>query len=300
MAIDIIARGLATSLLGSDGKIASDKMPVMPSALTGSAFYPIGGIADAASVEGKTIEEVLLMMLYGVVSPTLTDPSLSIVLSKDNETLIIGHESTINGTLFFDRGAIAPAYGTSGFRAGEASSYTIMEEQILTNADHYDFSYKVIPTETQFALSYGVNYNEGEQPMNNIGQPVYSPLGAGALYGGIILSAAYPLYLENGELHDFTWFEEDEGSGYVSTFAKETLDNKQHFAVSKNLSVIGIKAYNFLTQQWEWLGGSAEKSLTHFDTTIITGDSLGETDDYLLYTHNQPATGERELRIYVE
>lgn len=29
MAIDIIARGLATSLLDSDGKVASDKFPTM-------------------------------------------------------------------------------------------------------------------------------------------------------------------------------------------------------------------------------------------------------------------------------
>lgn len=298
MAIDIIARGLATSLLGSDGRIASEKLPVMPAAPTDSTFFPIGGITDAASIEGKTIEEILLMMLYGVVSPTLTDPSLSIVMSEDNATLIIGHESTINGSLIFNRGAIAPAFGTSGFRAGEPIYYTIMDEKVNSNATSYDFSLKITPTDNKVILSYGVGYGAGEQPMNSIGQPVYSPLGAGALSGSLILTAVYPLYLDNGELHEFEWIEEE--SCYATIFAKETTGIKQHFAISADATVIGIKAFNFLTQQWDWLGGSAEKSLTHFDTTIITGDSLGETGNYILYTHNQPATGERELRIYVE
>ena len=90
MAIDIIARGLATSLVGSDGKISSDKMPTLQGTSELTGFTSIGKLTDPSLIEGKTAEEILLMMLYGVVSPTLTEPKLSISLSEDSLPLVIG------------------------------------------------------------------------------------------------------------------------------------------------------------------------------------------------------------------
>jgi hypothetical protein len=42
MAIDVIARGLASSLIGSDGKIDSAKMPTLGEVPSGTTFYPVG------------------------------------------------------------------------------------------------------------------------------------------------------------------------------------------------------------------------------------------------------------------
>ena len=92
MAIDIIARGLATSLIGSDGKIDAGKMPVVSGTSELQGFTSIGKLTDASMVEGKTAEELLLMMLFGIVNPTLTGPSFSAVLNDDNGALIIGRE----------------------------------------------------------------------------------------------------------------------------------------------------------------------------------------------------------------
>ena len=60
MAIDIIARGLATSLVGPDGKIASDKMPTLSGTEGLTGFYPLGKLTDPSLVEGKTAEEILV------------------------------------------------------------------------------------------------------------------------------------------------------------------------------------------------------------------------------------------------
>jgi hypothetical protein len=125
MAIDNVARGLASSLVGADGKIAGDKMPTLTGTSDLTGFFPVGKLTDSSLVEGKTAEEILLMMLFGVVNPVLTAPKLSIALSADNEVPIIGRPSVIRGSLAFDRGKIDPAYGTSGYRAGEAISYSI-------------------------------------------------------------------------------------------------------------------------------------------------------------------------------
>jgi hypothetical protein len=250
-------------------------------------------------VTGKTAEEILLMMLYGIVSPTFTEPSLSIALSDENEQLIIGRPSVLKGALTFNRGKIDPAFTTSGYRAGAPINYSIGDHVFETTSTVYDFEIELTPTITKSSLPYSVLYSAGEQPVNSIGQPVGAPLASGLLSSTLELTAAYALYNVDGEEHSFEWFEDESGHGYLSTFTSEGSGKKQMFSVADVLSVVGIKTFNPMTQQWEWLGGSANASLTHFDTTTINGESLGETVNYVLYTHNQPAKGERELRIYV-
>lgn len=300
MAIDIIARGLATSLLGSNGKIASDKMPTIEGTSDLEGFYPLGKLTDPSLIEGKTTEEILLMMLFGVVSPTLTAPSLSIELSTKTP-LLIGRESTLEGALVFDRGSISPAYGTSGFRAGLPTSFLIADELIETTDTTCNFKVSITPTSSENKITYSVAYAEGEQPLNSIGQSVDSPLPAGLISGVLEVAAVYPIYCDEGNMLDFEWFEDEDGEGYMSFFDYETKDDRQAFAVSNALTVIGVKSFDELTQQWTWLGGeTAEVSLTHFDTTTVTGESLGETTDYTLYTHNYYLVGDRELRVYVK
>ena len=299
MAIDIIARGLATSLIGSDGKISSDKMPVIGAVPEGAAFYPVGQLQDPSLIEGKTAEEILFMMLYGLVNPTLTNPVLSIALSDENKVPTIGHTTTLKGALVFDRGIIHPAFSTSGYRSGAPFEYTVGDVQIPSSSTICDFEIELTPTEPLVNLSYSVTYDPGEQPVNSVGQPFDAPYPGGTITAVLQINATYALYNAIGEALEFTWFQDESGHGYVSTFTSEGSGVKQSFAVADTVTVAGIKAFNQMTQQWEWLGGSAAASLTHFDTTILSGESLGETENYVLYTHNQPAKGKRELRIYV-
>ena len=300
MAIDIIARGLATSLIGSDGKIASEKMPTIGAVPEGTLFYPVGQLHDASLVAGKTAEEILLMMLYGIVTPTLTEPQLHLALSDENEMPIIGRPSTLKGALTFDRGKIDPAFTTSGYRVGAPTEYTIADQVIETSSTSYDFEIEFTPTEKTTSISFSVKYGAGEQPVNSIGQPFGAPLAAGSISSTFEANATYALYSQDKE-HPFTWFEEEDGSGYLSVFEMETFDgNKQSFMVSSELTVIGIKTFNVMTQQWEWLGNSKAVSLTHFDIEVIPAEQLGTTTDYIQYTHNRSRVGERELRIYVQ
>lgn len=300
MAIDIIARGLATSLLGSNGKIASNKMPTVEGTSELTGFFPIGKLTDPSLIEGKTSEEILLMMLFGVVSPTLTAPSLSIELSTKTP-LIIGREATLEGALVFDRGRIDPAYGTSGYRAGLPISFSIADELIETSNTTYNFKFSFTPTASENFVGYSVSYSEGEQPLNSIGQNFNSPLPAGIIGNQLSIAATYPIYCDEGKEIEFEWFEDEDGEGYAALFATEATGERQSFSVSNDLKVIGVKTFDDLAQQWNWLGGeTAEVSLTYFDTTTVTGESLGETTDYTLYTHNYLEVGARELRIYVE
>lgn len=298
MAIDIVARGLATSLIGSDGKIASDKMPVMDLISNTADFRPVGNITDPASIAGKTAEEVLLMMLFGVVNPTFTDPSLAVELSSD-AVGIVGRETSLQGALKFDRGSITPAYGTSGFRAGLPTSYTIDSQSFETSATEYAFNITFTPTFGSNIISFAVNYARGEQPKNSVGEDYELPLPAGALSKSIVIQGVYQLYDAQGNEIPFELIQDEDGLAYVSVYASEGSGTKQSFSIASDVTVIGVKQFNTMTQQWDWINGSAEASLQTFDTTIVAGETLGESVDYTLYTHNGSARGERELRVYI-
>ena len=302
MAIDIIARGLATSLIGPDGKIASEKMPVFENVSEMPGFTAIGHLTSAAQMEGKTAEEILLMMLFGIVNPTLTNPSVKVALSDTMETPIIGRPTVLKGAFTFNRGSISPAYGTSGYRSGAPTKYMIGDLMVDTSSTSYDFEIPFTPTEKEILLPYEVLYAEGEQPLNSAGQPFGAPLSAGSISGTLKAIAMYPLYSAEGEDKEFTFFEDDDGIGYFSNFQSEAATGeRQSFAVSSHATVVGVKAFNILTQQWEWLGSqTAAISLTYFDTTIIQGGSLGESENYILYTYNSTPVGARELKIYIE
>jgi hypothetical protein len=64
--------------------------------------------------------------------------------------------------LRFDRGAITPAYGTSGFRAGLPTSYSILGHDFDSNDVAYDFTIDFIPTDTENTVVYSVTYGAGE------------------------------------------------------------------------------------------------------------------------------------------
>lgn len=299
MAIDIIARGLASSLLGEDGKISSEKLPALTPP-DGAQFHAVGALTDPSQIEGRTAEEVLLMMLFGIVNPTLIDPSISIELNNVSN-FVIGREYALQGTVTFDRGKIAPAYGTSGFRAGLPTSFTVAGNNFTTTETICNFEIIFKPTERENILHYSVNYQQGEQPVNSLGGAFGSPLAAGTLTGSISLDAVYAIYDATGAEISATWFEDESGAGYLATFASESSGVRQSFAISNDLTVVGVKGFDTMIQQWVWLGSEdAEYSLAFFDTTDITGESLGETTHYTLYTYNHMLVGERELRIYVE
>lgn len=295
MAIDVIARGLASSIFDSDGRVSSNKMPTLNGTTELTGFTSIGKLTDPSLIEGKTAEEILLMMLYGIVSPTLTNPSFSVILKDDMAPLIIGRESLVEGALTFDRGSIDPAFGTSGYRVGAVKGYTINGETIDTNVTSYDFSIAVTPTSDIVTLDCSVSYAAGEQPLNSVGKEFGSAFPAGKISKTLEIAAHYPLYTADGAEQTFIWFEEEDGSGYLASFASEAGGGqRQSFAVSPETTVVGVKSYNTLTQRWEWLGSqTAAVSLTYFDTSLIN-------DEYILYTYNSTPVGARDLKVFVE
>lgn len=305
MAIDIIARGLALSLLGDDGKFTSDLMPGLTE--TGVTQYAVGGIPEGVSLEGKTTEEIMLLMLFGVVAPTLTNPSLSIV-----GTPLIGTANRaleISGKITFDRGTINPANGTSGFRAGLPSYYIIGDKTQVTQATDVNFTY-LIPSlqKGNNTISIIVHYDEGEQPRDSQGKEFDKPLPAGQLSQTLTIVGFSPIYAglnDNGTelfLADvyFDYTDRGEGAGYqLFSDAEINIDDKWAFLVPADQPVVGIKQFDIMSQTWQWLGGDPASSLAYFNQESIIKEIDGLAETYTQYQNALDLVGERELRFYI-
>lgn len=295
MAIDIVARGLASSLIGANGRVDAAKMPQvsLPSG-EGVTFTPVGALTDESWIQGRTAEEIILAILYGKVNPILTEPSFSLELDQDY--VIADVEQEITGVMHFDRGLICAPGGPTQPRTGSPKFYEVGSGAIATTATEVPFSILFTAELGENEISALVHFEEGEQPVDNLGAPYGEPYAAGTLASRAYLTGVAAITNSDDEAIEFTYFEESDGDGYQVIATAESATSKQSFKIASTSPIVGIKQFNVLTQKWEWIGGSAAASLATFDTTLITDESSNTT--YLVYTHNGSLKGARELRLY--
>lgn len=292
MAIDIVARGLALSMLGADGKVSADKMPTLkiPSG-EGVDFTPVGALTDVNWIKGRTTEEVLYAILFGLVNPILTEPSFNIELTSSN--IITAFEPTIiEGMLHFNRGEIIAADGSSIPRTGAATKYTVWGVEQENIGTDVPFSIECTLGLGEHDIPATVEFAEGAQPVDSLGNPYSESYAAGQLSAAARIKAVSALATADNENIDFIYFHEDSGEGYQITTTAEANNKKQTFKLSLFSPIVGIKQFNIMNQSWEWINGSPEKSLLTFDVAY--------RDDYVIYTHNGSKSGVRELQLYTK
>lgn len=99
----------------------------------------------------------------------------------------------------------------------------------------------------------------------------------------------------------------DGGEGYQVILPEEEEDDegtvhKQKIAIASQFPVVGIKQWNEVSQTWDWIYGTHEKSLTAFVANgTITREVEGKTFTYTVYENTTSyAIGEREVRFYTK
>lgn len=135
---------------------------------------------------GTSLEEIDRKLLQKVSVPTLTDPSAALTFTAPTIAKV---GTTVSGgaaTVTLNRGSINPAYGTSGYRSGEATGYEIA----VTGADTpYSDSNTTgaftVPditraTKGKVTITGTASYAAGEQPKNSDGEDYGSALAAGS------------------------------------------------------------------------------------------------------------------------
>ena len=260
---------------------------------------PAGSTFDAVS-----FTEMMDLMLYPTLNPTLTAPSNTFTMSPSGYKEIGEVIPTITLTAGFNRGSINPAYDTSGYRSGLPNTY------VYTGTDTSDNSSTSL-TDTETISSYtvlagaqswtgAVSYDAGEQPLDSDGNDYDSPLSAGTTSAITrTITGVYPVFATTSAIGTLTKQSLQSMSTYiqVSMVAETGNGDKQTIDIPNDWSTItGLQQFNTDTGQWQ----TVQNGLDEFDVTGITRTIQGVTGiAYNQYVYNGSTIGARQLRFIV-
>lgn len=249
----------------------------------------VGGYKSGDTIsEGTSFEKIFKDMLNPVAYPNLTNPSASLTATGAK---LLEKGATLNTTMTiaFNRGSINPAYGTSGYRAGQATSYTLDGTSQASNV------FSIVVTEAKTSYQGSVAYAEGEQPKDSTGKNYNSPLPAGSVNTSVV----------NYEFVDCLWSNASNITSIVKenpvsksakqkdfSFVAQTIANPEIFDVPSSWTITAIQVKNDLS-------GLYEDASSQFTVTNVTHeDAGGNTVNYKRYTFNLGyGTGARSVRI---
>lgn len=268
---------------------------------------PFDNISTGTTFSNKTFTEMMDLMLYPELFPTLTNPSQTFTLSPSGFREI-GEQFSAGGITLsstFNRGSISPAYGTNGFRSGLPNSYIYtgggsvpspQSSTSLTNNTATTAAYTVVQGAQSWTAR--VAYDAGQQPLSSKGNNFNSPLPAGQT--SIItrtITGVYPPFATTVSLGTLTKQSLQSMSQYVQVSLvtesggggqKQTVDIPDAFS-----TITGIQQFNTLNNTWEAI------QLSTFTVTTTTHTIQGNTVNYDRYTHNGNTIGARQLRFLV-
>lgn len=250
----------------------------------------VGGISIGTTyTAGTSLEEILRDMLAPVLYPAFTNPSASIS-ATGAKLLETGATLSTTMTVTFNRGSINPAYGTSGYRSGPATEYSLNGGTAQASN-----TFSVTVTSAQKTYKANVVYSAGEQPKDSAGRNYDSPLPAGNVDSNTITY----------EFVDAMWA----NTANIATVAKlslvskstkqrdmvfpaQTVANPEVFDIPASWTVTAVQVKNDLS-------GAYEDALDQFTVTNTThDDAAGASINYKRYTFNLGYdTGARTVRV---
>ena len=151
--------------------------------------YAVGGLGTGYNLQGKTVKEILMLILYGyeLIKPTYEEPSITVTVDP-----AIGVASTpvsITGTITFDRGAILLDGEFQNCRAGKVTGYNIDDgdfQVVSVSGDerveviNFNYTFTNLPQGQQEA-TIKIHYAEGAQPVDSFGDVIDAPYPAGTM-----------------------------------------------------------------------------------------------------------------------
>lgn len=250
----------------------------------------VGGIASGVTYEaGTSLETLFRDLLEPTLYPSFTAPSAS--LSATGAKLLEkGASLATTFTITFSRGNISPAYGTNGYRSGEATGYGLNG-----SATQQTNTFAETVTESQKTYQGTVAYSAGQQPKDSKGKDYDSPLSAGSVNTNVInYEFVNALYANTSDITSVAKLTLISKSAKVKefNFPAQTVTNPEEFHVDASWSITAVEVLNTLSNQWENCAGE----FTVTDTTH--NDAGGNVVNYKKYLCNLGvATGSRKIRI---
>lgn len=250
----------------------------------------VGGIESGTQyAEGTSLETILRDMLEPTLYPTLTAPSATLA-ATGAKLLEKGATLATTFTATFSRGSINPAYGTSGYRSGAATDYSLNGGTAQAGN-----TWSVTVSESTTSYQASVSYAAGEQPKDSKGNNYSTPLPAGSVNTNTV----------SYEFVDAMWA----NTSAIATIAKlslvsktakqrdmtfpaQTVANPEVFDIPASWTVTAVQVKNDLSGAWE----DASSQFTVTDTTH--NNAGGVSTAYKRYTFNMGVdTGSRQIRV---
>lgn len=167
-----------------------------------TAAIEVGGIdvGDEFAI-GTSYDDMWDALLNPTLYPTFTNPSASLSYSADTYYEVGTSIAAKSATASLNRGSISPAYGTNGYRSGEATNYALATSGADTEYSDSSTSSGIfsVPaltraTKGNIVLTATVSYAAGEQPKDSKGNNYDSPLAAGSKTASKTMQFIQPYY----------------------------------------------------------------------------------------------------------
>ena len=240
--------------------------------------------------EGTSLLTIIKKMLTKTYYPSFTNPSASIS-ATGAKLLECGSTLNTTFTVTFNQGAINPAYGTNGKRAGNANGYSLNGGvSQITNT----FA-ETITESGPLTWSATVSYDQGPQPKDSHGENYNSPFPAGSVTTSQIkyefVNALYANTTNIATVSKLNLISKGSGS-YTFNFPAQSATQPEIFEVPSDWNITAVEMLNTLNNQWESV-------IWEFDTSATTHlDAGGNIVNYTKYTDNRGYdAGDRKVRI---
>lgn len=256
---------------------------------------------------GDDIEDLLRAMLDPLKYPTFESPVVILnIVNADNMVVRDGDSKTVKLGAYLNRGKITPAYGTSGYRSGEADQSTWK----LNGADPTEYTtdnrprWEVNVVQANAGDSYfnalaTVTVTAGEQPKDSHGGDYDVAYPGGNLNSNtLVWHFVEPTYSNTANITVIAEdaLVKDSVKERVFAFPACTVANPEVFDIPVALSVSKIEVLNDLSGKYE--DCFAEFTATPVGHTYVTG---GTEHQYIRFTDNRGyAAGPRTIKVTLQ
>jgi hypothetical protein len=257
----------------------------------------VGGIDAGATFLDTSFTDFVDLLMYPELFPTLTAPANTFAISPSGLREIGEVIASIAVSATFSRGAISPAYGTSGYRSGLPNTYVYTGTGLSNQAstaltDSQTVSSYTVLTGAQ-SWTGAVTYDGGEQPLSSKGNNYSTPLSAGTTGATTrTITGVYPYFATTVAITTLTKATlAAHGTTVTTALVLESGSDKQTVQFPQAWGAIGhLEQYNTLSGLYDVI------DLATFTLAAITKTINGATVNYNQYTHNGALTGARTLR----
>ena len=249
-----------------------------------------GGIQEGTVYpEGTAFETLWRNLLNPTKYPVLVNPSASIGTTADL-LMEVGASAEATITINFNRGAITPAYGTSGYRSGPATDYSLNGGSAQAEG-----SFTVTVDESNKVFQGEVSYSQGEQPKDSTGANYDHPLAAGSVQSTSLtfefVNALWSNTAAIGTIAKNPLVSKSAGEK-VFVFPAATVANPEVFDIPHAWTVTHVEVLNTMSGQWVDCAREFTTSSTTHD------DAAGVATSYDRYICNLGYNmGTRQIRV---